>query len=387
MLNAGAAVKMNKDGSLGFYSTFPVINYFAIEQAVEVPDGYFLAGTYQQDDLSVDVILLKVDKQGKELWRKYYNDSGRMMSFNDLCFNNDNKIILTAGSGDGTTNLNSTVYSCHWVLDSLGNVTKTWRNNIHNVENGMRNLQILPNGNWLYSTGAFVAFGSSNWALLPKLVCRDSNMNLLWQRFIPSYLSFYHNINNIQPSGDGNWLVVGGIIPPEPNIKINGFIRKFSSGGDSIWQRMDLAIPNPVFESENRMGGIVTLPGGNLVAAGFTTFYSDTLIKSWGWLMKISSNGCLFETDCMPASGTSLTGGEPLGLSVSPNPANDLVSFEMPGQSGHLRVFDLQGRLIFYTPFEGQTNWNSRNAAAGVYGYLLQLEDGRTVSGKILVEH
>jgi hypothetical protein len=165
----------------------------------------------------------------------------------------------------------------------------------------MRNLQILPNGNRLYSSAAYLAFSNSDWTLLQKLVCRDSNMNLLWQRFIPHYLSLYQGIYNIQPTADGNWVAVGGIFPPgdnNPGFNVNGFTRKFSSSGDSIWQRMDIVTPFPVSESENRLGGIVTLPGGNMIAAGFTGFISDTTTKYWGWLMKITPDGCVAEPDC-----------------------------------------------------------------------------------------
>jgi hypothetical protein len=158
-----------------------------------------------------------------------------------------------------------------------------------------------------------------------------------------------NRIVDIKPTPDGNWVAVGQWAtphPPPPEFGPNylgGSTFKFTSDGDSLWARLDTAFWHPDCGSENYLGGVAVLPSGSIIAAGYanTNCYPPTT-RSWGWVLKISKDGCV-DTLCIT---TSLEPEPALPeVIVYPNPTKGLVYVNGCDEC-EIEVFDLLGRLV-----------------------------------------
>jgi hypothetical protein len=71
-------------------------------------------------------------------------------------------------------------------------------------------------------------------------------------------------------------------------------------------------------------------------------------------------------------------------VSVHPNPCAEQVSVTLhTAGNARFALFDLSGRTLSTTPFQGRLSLDVSTLAQGVYLYRIALADGRTVQGKI----
>ncbi|MCB2409934.1 T9SS type A sorting domain-containing protein [Hymenobacter lucidus] len=102
-------------------------------------------------------------------------------------------------------------------------------------------------------------------------------------------------------------------------------------------------------------------------------------------------NVALGVVDYLPFRPTILAArpAQPLQLAVYPNPATDLLTFELPNTqaAAELRVLDLTGRLVATyaaKPVNGRLQLSTYTLAAGLYTYRLTQESA-TATGKFAV--
>jgi hypothetical protein len=340
---------------------------------------------------------MKIDKSGNILWDSYLGDWELDESGGAIIGIEDNQLIIGGSSGifQPSTFNGTYIQSKMWLIDSMGNQQWTWQST-KNIESGMLGLQHLPNSDWLYCTRTYEVFGPLDWGGNCKIVRRDSNMNLLWEKILPHATTPSNLLYDLKPTPDGNWVAVGNWIPfytenPDSVPYLAGVLHKFSPQGDSIWTVLDTAFWHPIYGSENRLGGAVVLPSGSVISVGNSTnFYGQ--FKSWAWMLKVNNDGCV-DTLCT-VSGTDepLTIAQPTRPHFFPNPADGFVQFQWPTGTylNELTITDVTGQVVLRSVQEaGQIllKWNTTQIASGIYFYEVHSRAGMLQSGKIIVHH
>jgi hypothetical protein len=119
-----------------------------------------------------------------------------------------------------------------------------------------------------------------------------------------------------------------------------GSLLRVSPTGDSIWNFLDTAFGL----AQNRIYDVIELPSGSIIACG----YSQTLNppKDWGWLVKVSKDGCVDTLNCFPMSSVGDFMKEQQ-IKVYPNPTSDFIYLDLPeSEQSEYQIIDLSGNLI-----------------------------------------
>lgn len=352
--NNGVIIKASSNGNLEFYKKYPDDKIFSPKKIIEKYDGYLVLGYRQRANFRRDAYLMKIDKQGEIVWEKYYGDWELDETGYSLVMVDPNHFVISGSKGmDSGNSLNSYTRSSFWGIDSLGDLKWQWHSTPQNIESAALGLRRLPDGGWLYCTRSYLAFGPQDWGGLCKIVRRDSNMNLVWQRTLlpqPILTGSSTALWDIKPTPDGNWVAVGHWIPyipddPEVAAPMYGILHKFSPEGDSIWTVLDTVFYHPVYGLENKLGGTAVLPSGSVMAVGYANSFDGSNFKSWAWVLKVDKDGCVDTLCTVVNSGEVPPLPEPSGVRVFPNPMSDVVRIDCPGLFD-FEVFDLQGRLV-----------------------------------------
>jgi hypothetical protein len=396
----GAVLKTDSVGNLEFYKVFAGEKSFKCKSGIEIENGYLVIGSHQRSNYFLDVVLLKLDKDGNKLWERNIGDWDLDDGGGGILALDSNLFVVIGENGIGNaSNLNNTfIRSKAWFVDSLGNVLDEWESE-KNVESGILGLKILPDKSWLYCSRTYEVLSPDEWGGVTKLVRRDTNMNLMWERLMPHATTINNLLYDITPTADGNWVAIGHWIPyyepfnPDTIAWMGGVIHKFSSDGDSIWTVLDSVFWDQEYGSYNRLGGVVALPSGSVIAVG-SVMEMGTVFKSWAWMVKADKDGCI-DTLCLtthiPVENLSEKGGS---VRVYPNPGDREVQFAFEGlieEEVTVSVVNTLGRIVFKAQLDktaGYIDWNTTNVPTGVYVFTARSQDGRVIEhGQVIVQH
>jgi hypothetical protein len=235
----------------------------------------------------------------------------------------------------------------------------------------------MPDGNWLYTTAEFVPMPGQidDFGMRPKIVCRNSNFNLVWERYFSNNpVSFNYSID-LQSTRDGNYIVTGR---SAFEAFVGGsFVYKFAPNGEPIWRYLNHC--EPLEDCDQVLGGLTELPGGSVVAAGYVENFAEG--KVYGLLIKLDKNGCI-DTLC---SSTTETYEVDMAskIKVYPNPTSDILNISNPiGEK--VEIFDIFGKLVRTIPVQNETqSINIHDLPVGAYIVRMQ-EKTLRVSYKII---
>lgn len=300
-----------------------------------------LSGGNQNFSYDSEGMLIKSDPMGNEIWRKYYGVPDRGCGIAEPYIVDDNTIVLPGYKNYWPSNGSITnKWTRTWILtvDSLGNIKDDWEST-NNVENGVATRMLKTSeGNWLYTTSEFIPIPDfDDFGLHPKIVCRDSNFNLVWERYLESYPSSINYTIDLQTTSDGNYIVTGRNVLGA--LTYGSFIYKFAPNGEGIWRYLNHCEQGE--DCDQLLGGITELPGGSVVAAGYIENFAEG--KAYGLLIKLDKNGCI-DTLCSSTTGTYEV-DLASKIKVYPNPTNDIITITNPIGSV-IEVFDMTGRLV-----------------------------------------
>jgi len=190
-------------------------------------------------------------------------------------------------------------------MDTLGNILWEWESE-EAEEHLVRGIQQAENGDWIYSTRSYHAIDDLYYYLLPKVVRRDSNFNLLWEYELAQSQSTHNETIDFMPApGGGEWLGIGNWALPDNYTQqnpgtdpyIGGCQYKISGVGDSLWVHCDTGYVEQGYALSHSLGGMTVLPGGSMVSVGsFTARDSATgFSRPVGWVIKRDKHGCMEE--------------------------------------------------------------------------------------------
>jgi hypothetical protein len=333
------------------------------------------------------------------LWEKFYahphNDEAGLIS---VYPQDDNTFVIGAAFGDDSFPDHADRWAKTWIfaVDSLGNMLWDWESEQQEQESGAWGLQQLENGDWMYATKVYTTISNLDLYYRPAIVRRDSNFNLLWKYELAYSQSPVNSAVALQPSPDGHWLGAGywtvpnSLVLYEPETHENAFfggcLFKLTENGDSIWTQCDTPYVAGGRVSLPRLSNMVVLPSGSTIAVGRSSINTDTTWRSVGWVIKRDKHGCM-EDLCVLTGVEELEESVPDPISVYPNPASSLVTFDWTGDQAQLIIMDAMGKRIQEINLTTSYQWQTSTLPDGIYFYRLQQVGATVQVGRIIIQH
>ena len=277
-------------------------------------------------------------------------------------------------------------------IDSLGAIKWEWETAPSLEELGVGCLQKTQEGNWFYRSACGWYHDSLNYfSIRPKIVIRDTNFNIIRADTFGLEGSNTQYFANVIPLSDHGWLAVGSIpaaYETEPLIGYNsldGWMMRFDSSANPVWSWTDTAFWSTQSGSRNFLNDAVELPSGSIVACGYSRTY-DPVVKDWGWLVKISPDGCV---DMLSYATIGVEAPLPLSwketVRLYPNPTSSVLQIESAETDAwdHVEVIDMMGRVLqSYQQFtENQIDLS--RLEDGMYWVRL-MKEGKMVTKKVI---
>lgn len=384
----GYLLRLDEKGNYSFLKRYLKGDFFTNywQHILEAEDGFLVALNKQNLDYDNNCFVFRLDKFGNIQWQISIGDE-KYDFVTELTKVSDNEYVLSRLAGINFFNTNQTDDRVQTVItgfDNTGNILWELNTPLDLEEGGARGIQKTANGDWLYASAKPLLI-DQNWFAQNKFVRRDSNFNLIWEKEygFPSWRG--GGFEDFKPYPAGGGYVATGYLAN--GSWQSGYVCRVDDDCNPVWERLDTAYyyPNEAF---NILAASDFLASGSIIACGQTRNYDEQ--KSYGWVLKITPDGCIDTLLCNPIIGTQeLPDNEQPTMQVYPNPANDQVHFRsLPMPAGHMEIIDSQGSIRRVVPIaEGQSEWSADVSAlpGGVYFYRVISRSGIFKTGRFMV--
>ena len=384
--------KTNWWGDTIWSSQFDYTSYNLCRNALQLPDGGFMMLTTTSYNLDSNVIgLIRLDRDGNELWHKGYTTIFILHDSYGLYLRNDSTLMV---GYKGSYLFYDTLAP---PTDGYGILEVDLEGNLKKDTSYLAYSILDPFTGWLSQSGSGDYVFVDRPPFLPggsryRLSCINENYEILWRTsplsndeaiYAPSFT--INNKGNMVSGGIG-----GGLEGIQP------FISEVSTDGEIIWERMAKSpILGQAFHGGSSFESIQpTDYGGYIVVGNFQHAPPDYTFQSW--LLKLDSLGC-FEPGCQTGNyvtvGTNETPGDEAALPnlmISPNPADVSVQISAQNGVGRLFITDVQGRPLEVATAltEGGVTLQTKDWVPGAYIVRLLSEKGQLLGiKKLLVLH
>jgi hypothetical protein len=361
--------------------------YITPQDIQETQDhGFILTGIVQElpnnQGGSEDVVLIRTDSLGNELWFKTLGGAGQQQGWS-VAVCDDGGFIVAALDGKEV-----------WIIrtDSVG--TMLWERFYGSTvwgNAGPQRILQTRDGGYIFASGwGTEEFGINDWIYRPWIQKIDANGDTLWAWFSVDQdtAAFSDYVTDIYEDNQGNLIACGQELIPNWDTssivrhKWEGFVMKLDPAGNEIWKHhyYHPEASNPY--ASHFLYRIQPTPDGGYVAAGYLAL-PDTGTQD-SWVIKVDSNGCLIPGCIITAveHEPQLPRGEVL---VYPNPARDFITVELGPQrfkDQTFVLFDLQGKRVLERRLNQPISQISlQDLPMGIYLYRVG-----NVSGKLVVE-
>ncbi|MDZ4682770.1 MAG: T9SS type A sorting domain-containing protein [Saprospiraceae bacterium] len=233
--------------------------------------------------------------------------------------------------------------------------------------------------------------------LIGEEMWRDSNFNVIWaQRLIPTLWTHAYT-NELLPTPDGHWIVSENTALTGPDFTWTdaegkvGCLTKVTSEGEILWQVCDPIhwdVTGAV--SDEFVGGHVVLPSGSSILIGRSNRWQPSPPQSFGWMFKVDENGCMVQSVC--TTDVEEVVYKESKLQFYPNPARDALTLVLPQPlttGGQFQIFNSTGRVEYQGQLAsgaGEKTLDISRLAPGFYSIRLNVEDGVSFTGKLIVQ-
>lgn len=332
-----------------------------------------------------DLLLMKMDNLGNELWRKSIGDNTHDEQGYCIKETPDGGYII-GGINQKQGNV-SWDEQLPWLIktDSVGNIEwdKTYGSK-DTLNLPIYDVTLTQDGGYAFVGGIGAEQFVSTATYLPWIVKVNGMGDTLWTRTIYGIgpdLS-YSNYYSVLELPDGSLVTCGQQRIPNPDTityigreRTMAVITKYSSQGDLLWSRNYQHPENKLNQSSlHQLSSIVATPDGGFAAAGY--LYSvppDTGLQD-AWIIKVDSFGCLTpgcELSSVPKIESSIA-----QLKIYPNPGNEIIHFDITPngnqQRYELTLYDMLGRLVHtQTLYPHKNTISICHLKSGIYNYRL----------------
>lgn len=339
-------------------------------------NAIYMAGSVDSLYKNSDILLIKTDTLGNELWKKKIG----LSTWDETALSIDTlngKLII---SGNQMPHASSSTSGFVMYLDTAGNTI--WQKTV--ITNGGYGGCIakkLKDGNVLiYSRIKKYSIGSVDYYKLQVEKIDATNTTIWLKEYYPLGGSNpYATIEN----NDGNMVICGQ--RGYTNNTVSGTVYEINQNGDSLFYREYRILPN----SQNYFRDVIQAPDKGYCFSGFVSPLNGDGGTQDIWLLKVDSNFC-------ESAGICTTGiyGREMGsgsLSIYPNPANSEIYFEFSEQPSKPLLIELsnaQGSSVYCTTIQNSHEpyrLNLSDFEEGIYFYRLSAGAGYLKTGKIVV--
>ncbi|HLF65819.1 MAG TPA: T9SS type A sorting domain-containing protein [Saprospiraceae bacterium] len=358
----------------------------SIYSVIECYDGdYIFTGWASRLNYDLDAFVLKTTADGEKKWLKYYGVNGlREIGFSIVEVNENEYVI------GGVKDSKSYIFA----IDSLGNKKWEWMHP-DTTEVTVKSLHKEANGDWTYLSHTYrpttYPVDPPYLVYIPMFIRRDSSMNLLVRKEIGPY-AYMNEAFTMIPSRDGGWITAGTTStvtdngPADSVLTLYGRVVKLDEDGDSVWEMKDTAFFSQYF-SKSYLSGIAEAPTGSIYAVGYSEHPTDGVWRSYGWLLKITADGCV-DTLCTTTSLLDQLYGKQAQINVYPNPTAGYVIFDLSEDiyDRYAEIFDMHGRRVARQVLQPGKNVIMLNETPGLYAWRVEDRDGDLIdSGKLVL--
>jgi hypothetical protein len=310
--------------------------------------GFILTGIvrYLPDDQggSQDVVLIRTDSLGNELWFKTLGGAGQQQGYS-VAVCDDGGFIVAALDGKEV-----------WIIrtDSMG--TMLWERFYGSTvwgNAGPQRILQTRDGGYIFASGwGTDDFGINDWVYRPWIQKLDAQGDSLWSWFsnTNAYEGYESYITDIIQQNDGSFIAVGQeptVNPIDSSLqyKKQGMILKLTSEGDSVWQHHYYHPQASNKDASHYLYRVRPTPDGGYVAAGYLAL-PDTGTQD-SWVIKVDSNGCL-TPNCLVTGLPQIRRQNHPEVTVYPNPTSGTIHLELPQRMAMYRiaVLSLNGKQL-----------------------------------------
>lgn len=214
--------------------------------------------------------LLKINQSGETLWTKTYDSC----SLDAIHTSDDGNFLLVGRKNFMNAKSNDLVMK----IKTDGNII--WSKN-YCINNQARFCTIQPSGDGNFLLAGCANFNTDSSRAYGWLVKITSNGDWIWSK---TYQRIKNSIfYSIQPTSDGNFLLVGSTSHSSDGYEHDGWIVKIQPNGDTIWTRAYDENSN-----DNFFHAILPTSDNNFILIG-NTWSDDNKVS--GWLVKIKPSG------------------------------------------------------------------------------------------------
>ncbi|MBL7783219.1 MAG: T9SS type A sorting domain-containing protein [Saprospiraceae bacterium] len=364
------------------------------KQVIELNDGFLILGEKQNPiTYNADIFVIKTDFNGNIIWERKYPTLNRATYLSKCIILNINEYVIsgsTTKKNVPTSQVTNT--SKIFAIDSLGNLKWQWESQPSLDEMGAGTTFHTQDGKWVY-------FSARGWynstyneiSRQPIIVVRDSMFNLIQTDTFGVANSPVTVFLNTISLHNGGWLAVGtnpqNYATPPLSTEFNalsGWMYKIDSNVNKVWSRVDTAFWSTQTGSANYLYDAIELPSGSIIACGYNRTY-EPAPKDWGWLIKVSADGCVDTLSCavLPTHSPSLSPWENLRLYPNPAVSELQITGAPTGLWECIEVLNMSGQSLIQLYHTRDDRLDLRGLENGVYIVRLT-RAGQTTARKVV---
>ena len=369
----------------------PGYSFHGFYACKQLPDhGYLLAGTVYISGDDDDILLVRTDSLGNQIWRKSYGALHFIESAYSLVQLPDGEFLI--GYMSDNINVFYTLHPGILKIDNQGN--EIWRKLYSGpYDDSGCAVTLCQDGNYLLgssygciSTHPVITTGKA-W-----IIKTDTTGNVIWDKKYAD-TTFYGNALTIDEQDNGDIVISGsGAFDDGPGI--DGWIVKTESDGDSLWMRRYRYFPT----DDNEQNDLAFTSDNGFIITGMARGEPDWIESVW--IQKLDSIGCdsvgcdttvgIFEGQ----GGVEVRGQG--GMELYPNPASDLIQItfrqnnlnRFPARDRELEIFNVYGEKVVgmkLSIFQESITQNISGLAQGLYLVVIRERQKVVCTGKFLI--
>jgi hypothetical protein len=358
----------------GFLNQGNVIRNIVYDHA----KNYYMAGNVYDINNNSDILLIKTDTAGNEIWKKKIGIPGwDETAYSISICSNSNLLISGLKGSHGGSSQGPFVMR----LDSSGTVL--WQNFYpsSSYANASFDVKEMPNGDIVFTGGKAFNVTPNGTLRKPTLTRLTANGTLIWQKEY-GRKEVGHDFFTFLINQKNNFVVSGEIFRADNTA--SGMVYEINQNGDSLLSKEFRILPN----SQNYFRDVVQAPDKGYCFSGFVSPMNGDGGTQDIWLLKVDSNFCESNASCVTGIPDP---DETNGIRIFPNPAADELQIAFENSFSGTLTFELsdaQGRTILKNTILNNDvphKISLSNFAEGVYFYRVSGGTNFLKTGKIVV--
>ena len=404
---------LNKDSvvrSIAVSKSFNQKNYISNYLIKTTDNGFLLGGeVLTPNTANYKTFLIKLDSLGNLIWRKEYGNNINCNMIRSLSLDNDGGYLIGGGVGNLYTynNVNE-MPICQATIfktDTAGTVLWQWQDTAHYCSMQAFGLQPTDDNGYIYtnwqatSIDTFGDYGGKYY--ITKM---DLNRNLVFKKVfgIERGYDVGQLLYTLKKDAFNNYIAVGhrfeGLTIDTIDTALDyGYIVKFNSSGDLLWERKyvnsaSIAVAGGIYGfTTNKLYDFDFKADGGIIACGDVFDFTLPSQQQKAWLLSLDSYGCL-SAGCHLFDAVTETEKKEGVFKAYPNPANDVLYIQhLPGfemQHCELQMTEITGKIVMQQKLINQEVtyiYSTETLNNGIYFLSLKTESGLVQTEKIIV--